>query len=125
MPTYTVLLHREMRLTFLNVEAPSQEAAAQYVFDQPSNAAESFEDCEGRTLDALVDIPGDDDYEHSNWFFAEDGRLLDAARDMLAALEDLLACDELNIDPDWLRPSTDDAIAEARAAIAKAKGGAS
>jgi hypothetical protein len=43
---------------------------------------------------------------------------------LLAALESILACDELNIDPDELRCSTADAIEEAQAVIARARGGA-
>ena len=89
MTTYNVHLYRAMRLVFLGVEAASQEEAAHRVFQLPSDAAESFEDCEGRNLGALVDVRGDRDHMESKMFDSEDGRLLAAAPTMFAALQEI------------------------------------
>ena len=121
MTTYNVHLYREMRLVFLGVEAASQEEAAHRVFQLPSDAAESFEDCEGRTLGALVDVRGDREHNQSKMFDAEDGRLLDAGPAMLDALQDVAAFLEENYDHN--EPAMQRAD-KARAAIAKATGGA-
>jgi hypothetical protein len=65
MPTYNVHLYREMRLFFLGIEADTPEQAAKMVAEYPSEKAKSYEDCEGVTLAALVDLVGDEDFSES------------------------------------------------------------
>ncbi|MCI0464223.1 MAG: hypothetical protein L0Z62_45395 [Gemmataceae bacterium] len=65
MTIYNVHIYREMRLYFPGIEANSPEEAAQIAADKPTVEAEYTEDCEGETLSALVDVPGDEDYRQS------------------------------------------------------------
>ncbi len=65
MKTYRVHVYRELRLYFPAIEASSAEEAAQLAAGMPTAEAEQIHDCEGETLCALVDVPGDEDYRHS------------------------------------------------------------
>jgi hypothetical protein len=65
MPLYNVHLYREMRLFFPGIEADTPDEAAKMVALYPSDEAESYEDCEGVTLAALVDLVGDEDFSES------------------------------------------------------------
>jgi hypothetical protein len=49
-----------------------------------------IDDCDGETLSALVDVVGDEEYEHSRCIDFEAERLRKAAPELLAALEALL-----------------------------------
>lgn len=65
MPTYNVHLYREMRLFFPGITASTHEEAAQLAAQQPTDDAASIDECEGVTRAALVDVIGDDAFEHS------------------------------------------------------------
>ena len=88
--TYTVHVYREMRLRFDGIEAESPEQAAEKARVMHFDDADEWSDCEGQSLSALVDIPGDEEYEHSRVIDFEPGRMLDAAPKVLAALEAIL-----------------------------------
>lgn len=62
---YHVHIYREMRLYFPGIEADSSEAAAELARNLPTADAAYTEDCDGRTLAALVDLDGDTEYEHT------------------------------------------------------------
>ena len=87
MPTYNVHLYREMLLHCPGIEAGSPEQAAAIARDQPTDQAEKIHDCEGETLSALVDLPGDEEYRHSVNVYFEPERLRQAAPEMLQALQ--------------------------------------
>ena len=59
MDTYNIHIYRELRLYFPGIEAGSPKEAAALVRDLPSREAEQIHDCDGETLSALVDVPGD------------------------------------------------------------------
>ena len=68
MTRYHVHIFREMRVTFRGVEAESAEHAAEIARGRQADQADAVEDCEGIELAALVDVEGDEGYEHSQWF---------------------------------------------------------
>lgn len=84
---YTVHLFREMRLTFVGIEAESPEAAAAAVSERPTEAADNIEDCNGENLSALIDVEGDDSFGQSVVIDFEAERSRKAARKLLTALE--------------------------------------
>jgi hypothetical protein len=86
MTLYTVHLYREMRLTFERVEADTHEAAAAIARDRLTEDADDIEDCDGENLAALVDVVGDDQYEHSRIIDFEAERLRKAAPELLETL---------------------------------------
>jgi hypothetical protein len=90
MKTYTVHLYREMRLTFTGITANTPEGAATSACDAASEAAASWEDCEGETFSALVDLDGDAEFEHSRVIDFPEGRLRQAAPKLADALDCLL-----------------------------------
>jgi hypothetical protein len=90
MTKYNVHIYREMRQVFGGIEADSHEAAASIARDRPTDQADSIDDCEGENLAALVDVVGDEEYEHSRVIDFEPERQRQAARKLLAALKDLL-----------------------------------
>jgi hypothetical protein len=62
---YNVHIYREMKLRFDGIKAATLEAAAAVARDKPTDEADDIDDCEGKTLAALVDLVGDEEYEHS------------------------------------------------------------
>lgn len=86
---YTVHLYREMRLRFDGIEAETPEQAAEKVREMHFDDAADWSDCEGESLAALVDVPGDEEYEQSRMIDFEPGRMLKAAPKLLKALEAL------------------------------------
>jgi hypothetical protein len=88
---YTVHVYREMRVVFTGIAASTNEEAARIAMARPSDSAESFEDCEGRTFSALIDVVGDTEHSQSSVVDAEEGRLLDAAPKLLRFLTDFVA----------------------------------
>ena len=64
MTIYNMHIYREMRLVFGGIEADSHEAAAAIARDKPTDQADSIDDCDGETLAALVDVAGDEEYQH-------------------------------------------------------------
>ena len=87
MTIYNVHIYREMKLRFDGIEADTPEAAAMIARDRLTEDADDIEDCSGEDLGALIDIAGDDDYEHSVSIDFEAERLRKAAADLLAALQ--------------------------------------
>ena len=85
MTLYNVHLYREMRLLFERIEAETPEAAAAIARDRLTEDADDIEDCDGDTFAALVDVVGDDQYEHSKIIDFGDERLRKAAPELLAA----------------------------------------
>jgi hypothetical protein len=67
MTTYTVHIYREMRVVFGGIEAETPEAAATIARDMPTGDADDIDDCEGESFSALVDVQGDEEYEHSRF----------------------------------------------------------
>ena len=79
MTIHNVRIYREMRLVFGGIEAESPEAAALFARGKPTDEADSIDDCEGENLAALVDLAGDEDYEHSQFIDFEPERIRKAA----------------------------------------------
>ena len=87
MTKFTVHLFREMRLTFVGIEADTPEAAAAAVSQKPTEEADNIEDCEGENLSALVDVEGNESFSQSVMIDFEAERLRKASAKLLAALE--------------------------------------
>jgi hypothetical protein len=87
MPLFNVHIYREMRLTFERIEAETPEAAAQIARDGLTEDADDIEDCDGEDLGALVDLIGDEHYEHTISIDFEAEKLRKAAPELLAALQ--------------------------------------
>jgi len=122
MTLYNVHIYREMRLKYEGIQAATPEQAAEIAGDKPTGDADEIEDCEGYTSTALVDVVGDEEYQHSRWIDFEPERLRNAAPLLLEALDCLLA---QTVDQDLkygigLSEGEEDARAKALAAIAKA-----
>lgn len=122
MTTYNVHIYREMRLKFKGIEADTPEAAAAVADDKPASHASEIDNCYGETFSALVDVQGDEDYEHSRTIDFEGQRERNAASEMLKAL--LLAQRALNTAPRFRVGDTDSykIAAAVDQAIAKATG---
>jgi hypothetical protein len=90
MSTYTVHLYREMRLTFTGITADTPEGAATSACNAASETATRWEDCEGETFTALVDLDGDEEFEHSRVIDFPEGQLRSAAPKLADALDCLL-----------------------------------
>lgn len=124
MKTYTVHLYREMRLTFTGITADTPEGAVASACDAASEAASHWEDCEGETFSALVDLDGDAEFEHSRVIDFPEGRLRQAAPKLADALDYLLG---QTVDMDLehgigLSEGEADAREQALAALAEARG---
>ena len=134
--TYTVHVYREMRLRFDGVAAGSPEEAAEAARDMHFDDADEWSDCEGETLAALVDVPGDEEFGQSRTVDFEPGRMLKSWPKLLEALKGLLGdrpavqggvCQHCGRDfiGEMLEgdcPSDDCPSFKARAAIAAAEG---
>lgn len=119
MPHYRIHVYRELRLVFESVEAESAEEAAALARDRDTDDADAVEDCNGETFAALVDVVGDEEYEHSRMIDFEGERLRRAApllREALAyALEFLEANDDGEQDVTGRIDKARDALVAARA----------
>lgn len=121
MTFYNVHLYREMRVKFERVEADTPEAAAAIAHNKFTRDAVDIDDCDGEDLSALVDVIGDDEFEHSVTIDFENERLRKAASQLLAALEGML---EIFVDSDQLADYEDmETVKMARVAIAAATAG--
>jgi hypothetical protein len=120
MPTYTVHIYREMRVKFAGVEAESIAEAAREAAALRTD--DGVDDCDGANLYALVDLEGDEDFEHSENVVFEAGRMLDLGPKMQEVLEALVS----RIEEEVYLPSVTchfiDALEDARSAIAAANG---
>jgi hypothetical protein len=110
--TFNVHLYREMRLFFPGIEAPSHEVAASWASQKPDDEAALIDDCDGETLAALVDVAGDEAFEHSRMISFDPAR--EATHDLVTALGNLCAQIE--------GAYGDIDLSEANAALAKACG---
>jgi hypothetical protein len=90
MTPYNVHIYREMRLYFPAIEAETPEDAARIAADKPTADAEYTEDCDGENLAALVDLVGDDEFEHSVTIDFDHERLRKAAPGLLEAIPPLI-----------------------------------
>jgi hypothetical protein len=118
MTKYNVHLYKEMILHFNDIEADTPEEAAEGVRTL-QDRFDGIDECDGRNLGALIDVVGDEEYDQSRMIDFEDGRMLEAAPQLLAALEDAIFNEEGNYDgpddePEWMT--------FARQVIAQAKG---
>ncbi len=86
MTLYNVHIYREMRLFFPGIEADTPEEAAHIAADKLTADAEYTDDCDGENLAALVDLVGDDDFEHSVTLDFGHERLRKAASDLLETI---------------------------------------
>lgn len=87
MTIYHVHIYREMRHYFPGIEADTPQAAAELAAGRQTPDAQYTEDCDGATLSALVDVPGDEEFAHSVTIDFEPERSRKAA----AALHEALA----------------------------------
>ncbi len=78
MNKYNVHIYREMKLYFPGIEADSPEEAATRASEMNTSDAEEIDDADGVNLSALVDIPGDEEYENSQFVDFEVQRRLNA-----------------------------------------------
>jgi hypothetical protein len=90
MTRYNVHLYREMRLFFPGIDAESHEAAAEFARQQPTDTAQNIEDCDGNDIAALVDVDGDQEYNHT--------KLVDFSPNILSILKHAIATEEGNWD---------------------------
>jgi len=123
-----VHLYREMCLLFKGIEAGSHEEAASLARARHTADADEIDDCEGKTLAALVDVVGDEEYEQSRLIGFEAERLRQAAPKLLKALT---ACElQLREYVHWHHANAggcsveiEDAWEQARDALAAARDG--
>jgi hypothetical protein len=119
MTTYNVHIYREMRLVFGGIQADTPEAAASIAHDKPTGDADDIDDCEGETFAALVDVQGDDEYEHSRFIDFEVEQQRKAAPKLLAALKDAESFIS-GFEDDECQEGIKDRLALIRSAIAEA-----
>jgi hypothetical protein len=120
MKIFNVHIYREMRLVFKGIEATSHEAAASIAHDKPTDEADDIADCEGENLSALVDVQGDEEYEHSRVIDLEPAVQRQAALKLLAALASLTVQADEDCPAGCRSRHFTDAMEDARAAIAEA-----
>jgi hypothetical protein len=116
MTTYDVRLHREILITFRDIEADSPEDAASTARGYATNQIDRIDDCDD--LSARVDVTPGDVYHPPVFIDFEGERCRKAAPQLLAALKYALEFLEANDD------SEDDItsrISAVRAAIAEAE----
>lgn len=93
MPKYNVHLYREMRVKYLNVDAATPEEAAQKVKDinpEMCDYETELHECEGQSFGCVVDEldpSGVHSFLNEERVEFEEGKLRDAAPDLLEALE--------------------------------------
>jgi hypothetical protein len=113
MTTYNVHIYREMKLLYGGIEADTHEAAASIARDKPTDQADAIDDCDGETIAALVDVQGDEQYEHTRLIDFEEERLRKAAAKLLAACRMVIER--------WERGDLAEAARACSAAIAEAE----
>jgi hypothetical protein len=115
MTIYNVHIYREMRLFFSGIEADTP--------DKPTPDADYTEDCDGENLAALLDVVGDDEFEHSVTIDFEHERMRKAAPGLLEAIPPLIRLVHRLLPSHAQSDSTLDNLPEiiqARAALARA-----
>lgn len=121
MTRYNVHIYREMRLFYEGIEADSHESAASIARDKETRDADDIEDCNGDDLGALIDVAGDDQYEHSRLIDFEPEWRRKAAPRLLAALQAAEGFVHWARDHGADRPAVEAALAFIRTAIAEAE----
>jgi hypothetical protein len=89
MTLYNVHIYREMRLKFDGIEAPTPEEAAQAAGELSLKVADDFDECDGETFTALMDVIGDENYQHSVTIDFEPERRRKATAQLLEVCETL------------------------------------
>jgi hypothetical protein len=89
MTLYNVHIYREMRLKYERIEADTPEAAATIARDKLTDDADLIDDCDGETFAALVDVIGDEQFEHSVTIDFKPEPLRKVAPDLLKVCETL------------------------------------
>jgi hypothetical protein len=89
MKILAIHIYREMRLRFDSIEADTSEAAAEKAKHMLLEDAADFDECDGETFAALVDVQGDENYEHSRVIDFEAERHRKAAPKFLKAIEQM------------------------------------
>jgi len=122
MTLYNVHIYREMRLFFPGIEAASPEEAARIAASKPTCEAEYTVDCDGEDPSALIDVVGDDEFEHSVAIDFEAERMRKAAPELQEALAELLRCYQQFVPQGDLENAPEEwqEVFQARAALAKA-----
>jgi hypothetical protein len=123
MTIYNVHIYREMRLYFPGIEAATDDEAARIAAAKLTADAEYTEDCDGDNLAALVDVVGDDEFEHSVTIDFEHEKIRKAALDLLEAIPPLIGLVHRLLPAHAQSDSTLDNLPEviqARAALARA-----
>jgi hypothetical protein len=121
MTIYNVHIYREMRLVFGGIEAGSHEAAAASAREKPADQADSIDDCEGETTAALVDVQGDEEYEHSRTIDFEVALQRKAAPKLLDSLKVSEGFVQWALDRGADKSATAAALTLIRTAIAEAE----
>jgi hypothetical protein len=122
MTLYNVHIYRELRLYFPAIKAETPDDAAQIAADKLTADAEYTEDCDGENLAALVDLVGDDEFEHSVTIDFDHERMRKAASDLLEAIPALIGLVHRLLPAHAQSDSTLDNLPEviqARAALAR------
>jgi hypothetical protein len=112
-----------MRVKFTGIEAESIDEAARVAADLRTD--DDVDDCDGANLYALVDLEGDEDFEHSKDVTFEAGRMVDTGPTMLRALEELISNIDEDVPLECVTRHFRAVLEDARMAAAKAKGEAS
>lgn len=122
MTLYNVHIYREMRVFFPSIEAVTPEEAARVASDMLTEDAEYTEDCQGENLAALVDVVGDDEFQHSVAIDFDHERIRKAAPRLLEAIPPLIGLVHRLLPEHAQSDSTLDNLPEviqARAALAR------
>ena len=123
MTIYNVHIYREMRLYFPGIDAATPEEAALIAADKLTADADYTEDCDGKNLAALVDVVGDDQFDHSVTIDFEHERIRKAALGLLGAIPPLIGLVHHLLPAHAQSDSTLDnfpEVIQARAALARA-----
>ena len=121
MTTYNVSIIRKMRLAFGGIVADSHEQAAAYARHQPTDQADSIDDCDGENLAALVDVAGDEEHRHTRTIDFEPERQRKAAAKLQDALRWITRCPKIKGPVGTTAYIvSDERMAQAHAAVAEA-----
>lgn len=90
MTRYNVHIYREMRLRFDGIEACTPQEAAEQAKDLSLKVADDFDECDGETFAALVDLQSDEEFGQSQTIDFEGERIQKAATKLVEALARVL-----------------------------------
>jgi hypothetical protein len=122
MTIHNVHIYREMRLRFDGIKADTPEAAAEKAKDMLLQDADDFDECDGETFAALVDMQGDEDFSQSVTIDFEAERYRKAAAKLLDALRWITRCAKIRGPAGTTAYIvSDERMAQARTAITEAE----